>query len=83
MVILIVIFATSLLGVLWAAILLVRNNMVFNYRKELISSLFEFDDWQWRRDVFMSVGYQEMVFKFWRRLDSFYPDKSFINERKI
>ena len=36
--------------------------------------------WGWRYDVFSSVSYDTMVNKFWKPLDSFYPDKSFIEE---
>lgn len=31
----------------------------------------------WRLEKFLEVSDEEMVFKFWKPLDSFYPDKSF------
>lgn len=62
----------------------VRNALVLRYRTNLldkVSTLAESDadgDWEWRFETLESVSYDEMVLKFWKPLDSFYPDKSFI-----
>lgn len=36
--------------------------------------------WEWRYDVFEQVSFDDMVWKFWRPFESFYPDKHFIEE---
>ena len=36
------------------------------------------DGWICRYEYLNSVSYIKMVWMFWRRLDSFYPDKKFI-----
>jgi hypothetical protein len=66
--------------------MLYRNKKVFNYKMKLldkVSSLAQKDsladrEWKWRYEVFTSVSYNEMLYKFWKPLDSFYKDKSFI-----
>lgn len=66
------------------SLVMVRNALVLRYRTNLldkVSTLAQseaYGAWEWRFDVFESVPYYEMVFKFWKPLDSFYPDKSFI-----
>lgn len=74
----------------FGVISLVRNERVYTYRQNLLNQIYVASmrdiwdygdsprDWNWRHEVYNSVSYNEMVFKFWRRLDSFYPDKSFI-----
>jgi len=34
-------------------------------------------EWLWRYDKFDEVTYNEMMYKFWKPLSSFYKDKSF------
>jgi len=74
-----------------AVITLVRNEAVMTYRKELLDrvSAMASDDiargfeWKWRYEAFESVSYNEMVYKVWKSLDSFYPDMSFINRQEV
>lgn len=69
----------------------IRNTSVYNYRirlNEKVSDRARADirqnrDWRWRYEMLNEVSYDEMMFKFWRPLDSFYPDKSFIEEGKV
>ena len=71
--------------------LLIRNNNVLEYRSSLLEKvgklarqdIVEGKEWMWRYDVFDSVDYSKMVHQFWKRLDAFYPDKSFLNENVI
>lgn len=81
----------SLIGGVLLVIWWLRNNAVYRYRINLICQIqrrcYEdvdrgYYDWHWRFEAFDSIGYNEMVFKFWRPLESFYPDKSFIKEAK-
>lgn len=75
-----------LLIMLWCVIRLYRNNRVYLYRKFLIDVIWEVmdssskDDLSWRLAVYNSVTYNEMVTKFWKPLDSFYKDKSFLKK---
>ena len=68
--------------------MLFRNNRTLAYRQRLIDQVSAAcmddlkrdplsTDWWWRWDVYNSVSYDEMAIKFWRRFDSFYPDKRF------
>lgn len=82
--ILLVIFTALLLFSLY---MLVRNFRVYDYRNNMLDSLststhddiMKGREWRWRLDDYDSVSYDEMMFKFWRRFDSFYPDKSFLD----
>jgi len=58
--------------------LLIRNNRVHDYRIDLIEQMFRFSDWEWRVEAYEEVSYFEQVLKFWKPLDSFYEDKSFL-----
>ena len=68
------------------AYLLYRNQKIYSYRVELLRKISERAteditnniDWHWRYDTFESVSYDEMIYKFWKPLDSFYKDKKFI-----
>lgn len=63
-----------------------RIDMVYEYRKELLTEISRLADedikngreWKWRYEVLESVDLNEMMSKFWKPLDSFYPDKSFL-----
>lgn len=75
-------------GLFFCYILAYRNKKVMLLRTELNNRVYECQigdidkgvlDSKWRRDVFRSVSYNEMVFKFWKPLNSFYPDLSFID----
>ena len=66
--------------------MLVRNKSVFDYRKNLLEKISKAakkdikngKDWTWRYRVLETVTYNEMMWKFWKSLDSFYSNKSFI-----
>ncbi len=63
-----------------------RNERVYAYRQRLntkvyyasIVDRFRDKDPAWRRKVYHSVSYHCMVTRFWRKLDDFYPDKTFV-----
>lgn len=63
-----------------------RHNRVMEYRAHLLAIIGEASDrdiwagrdWRWRLDIFKSVTYASMLYKFWKPLPSFYPDKSFL-----
>lgn len=85
-----VLLSGALIGVCFG--LMVRNNQVFNYRQEIleeVSAAASLDikdgrDWTWRYLKYTSVHYDDMLYQFWRPLDSFYGDMSFTRpgERK-
>ena len=61
-----------------------RNTAVYRYRMQLLSRISESATrdiearrpWGWRFDALSAVTYDEMVFKFWRPLSSFYDDEA-------
>jgi len=67
-------------------IFLKRNNTVIEYRQYILNQLLHCAtqdilagrDWQWRYDAIRMVTYDEMLYKFWRKLDTFYTDLSFL-----
>ncbi len=75
-----------ILGLILCQTMIVRNDKVYKYRKELLAKMgsamiadVKADrPWRWRVEVFDSVSYNEMVNQCWKPLDSFYPDKSFL-----
>jgi hypothetical protein len=82
----IIVFGVAALLMIWSLVTLVRNSKVYAYRGELIDKMYDAADddinrgrsYKWRQEVYQSVSYNEMVYKFWKPIDSFYPDKSFI-----
>lgn len=67
--------------------ILVRNEMVYRYSMTAIEKIHTLNirdiengkyDVDWRYDILNKVTYHEMVLKFWKPLDSFYKDKSFL-----
>lgn len=66
---------------------LIRNQLVYEYRIELLDQICaacQANGWmnsEWRYGMYNEVNYNEMVLQFWRRFDSFYPDKSFIDPK--
>lgn len=67
-------------------IMLIRNDQVHEYQIKMLheaSKKAKEDikanrDWRWRYEEFEKVSYDEMVYKFWKPLNSFYKDKSFL-----
>lgn len=70
-----------LLGIGFCIYMFYRNDQVAAYRQAIIDRVFSFSDYKWRNDVYKSVSYNDMVYKFWKPLDSFYPDKTFLQEK--
>lgn len=66
--------------------LMYRNRQVFDYRMELLDKVSKMADkdiaagreFRWRYEYLGTVEYNTMVMQFWKPLDSFYPNKSFI-----
>lgn len=74
--------STALLAAFAACIyMLIRNTLVYTYRTNLIhriseSNIEDISDgrpWHWRYEEYNSISYNEMMLKFWKPLDSFYP----------
>lgn len=65
----------------------IRNNTVHDYRVGLIDQIDTASKvditkdrpWMWRYDEFRSITYTEMMLKFWKHIDSFYLDRSFLD----
>jgi hypothetical protein len=80
-------FVVTLLVAVWALIGLRRNNKVYEYRVALLyavgaASKIDLErglNYRWRYDAFNQANYHEMVHKFWRPLNSFYPNFDFID----
>lgn len=70
----------------WAFLMLYRNGKVYRYRRFLLEviqeraykDLYYGHDPDWRIREFDKVNYEQMLYQPWRKLDSFYPDKSFL-----
>lgn len=62
-----------------------RNNRVLRYRRDVLNRISDAayidiehgNPWVWRYTLYDSVSYDEMLYKFWRPLDSFYPNELF------
>lgn len=80
-----VLISLSLSGSLYATHNMWRNHFVARYRMDLLERMLlaaKLDElygrpWVWRFDAYRAVSYEQMLYKFWRRLDSFYPDQGF------
>lgn len=61
--------------------LLIRNERVYRYRSRLNKTVFAASVWdyKWRVEMMDRVSYDDMMLRFWKPLDSFYPDKSFLD----
>lgn len=66
-----------------------RNELVYAYRRDIINKVYEVSmadlalgkDPTWRVDAYDDgPSYGGMLSKFWKPLDSFYPDKSFLED---
>lgn len=62
-----------------------RSQRVGDYRRRLYMEIFAISlreiengvDYTWRWRVMDTVSFNQMVYKFWKPLDSFYPDHRF------
>lgn len=72
--------------------LLVRNEFVNKFRRELIQKISDIDQEEiqqghgytgWRLNEYGKVTYQQMLFKFWKRLkvENFYKNTSFLDKK--
>lgn len=71
------------------AVLMIRNGMVYKYRGKLIEAMYsknrteismqKYDKLDERHAAYDVVSYDEMVWKFWRPLHSFY-DHEFLRD---
>lgn len=76
-----------LMGMIWCIYMLYRNNKVADYRHYLLEQIRvagKLDiangrNWQWRYDEYETVSYNEMMWRFWKPIDSFYPNHDFID----
>lgn len=55
-------------------LLFIRNEIVYNFRKKIIDKIFLSENWQEKLKEFDKVSYDEMVYKFWKPIKSFYPN---------
>jgi len=55
-----------------------RNNILANLSRVCMIDAIYGRDSNWRFDVYDSVSFKRMVFQFWRPVESFYKDTSFI-----
>lgn len=64
-----------------SAVLQIRNERVFRYRSRVrevlreksLADMYAGKDWYHWYLLFLDISYNEMLFKFWRPLDSFVP----------
>ena len=79
-------WALSIAAITLGVAMLIRNHCVLRYRLELndrVHKLCRRDieqgrEWEWRYKAMESVSYDAMLYRPWKRLDSFYADKSFM-----
>ena len=73
----------ALFVVLWR-----RNQGVSEYRHGLLDRIHELAsreassgrEWKWRYDAYNEITYMKQWREFWRPLDSFYDDRSFLSD---
>ena len=82
----IVVLALLIIAFGFPIFLVLRDKRVYNYRMKLLSIIHdrskidiqENRPWKWRYEAYNSVSYDNMLFRFWKPLESFYKDKSFL-----
>lgn len=81
----------GLVGMYFSVYAMYRNNRVLEYRMRIINKIFQkgtedIENGQpvprWRMEEFDKVSYNEMVYKFWRKIDSFYEGNACLNDVK-
>jgi hypothetical protein len=71
--------------VLFSLFLLFRNGQVYKERTKILEIIHDLSNdnikqgkgWRWRYKLYESVLYEEMLFKFWKPINSFFPDEMF------
>ena len=81
-IVLLVVIKICLFVIGFSIFMLYRNERVFEHVNKSIETIFSYEDYGWRLKVMNSVPYDEMVNKFWKPLDSFHEDKSFLQPKK-
>lgn len=84
------IMVACFIGMAYCLLMLGRNAEVARYRQALLTKvsdaarvdIAEGRDWQWRYDMYNEVSYHDQVRQFWKPLDDFYTDKSFMRGGK-
>jgi hypothetical protein len=79
-------FAFNACLIAWLIYISHRNKRVFEYRANLLADISRAAkkdiakgrDYRWRYEQFEEVNYGAMVWNFWKPLDSFYTDRSFV-----
>lgn len=78
-----ILLGISFLTLVMSAWLLIRNIAVYNYRGKLLDLVFDerpgdkLGAWQERHKYYATVSYNEMVYKFWKPISSFYDERKF------
>jgi len=67
---------------LFTLLMMVRNNLVYNWRRELIEFIFSKDDYIPRMQKYNDVSYNQMMYQFWKPLKAkyFWKDTSFLQD---
>ncbi len=79
MIAIVILGVCAILGI-FAVVLWRRNDSVYDFRMALIDEIHHFNQadinasWKWRYTELDSVSRDEMVWKFWRPLKSFYRE---------
>jgi hypothetical protein len=82
----VILLICSVIVLVGSITIMIRNDYVLAFRHKLIkqiSAAAKADieagrDWEWRYEIYETVSYDQMVYKFWKPLESFYQDRSFI-----
>lgn len=84
----IIVLTIGTLLVLFCIFILIRNQKVYQYKIKIVEFVYEKSiedankgkESQWRWEKLDEVSYHEMMYKFWKPLDSFYKDKRFFKD---
>lgn len=74
-----------------ALIMLIRNERVYDWRMDKLDEVISLTkqdigqgfSWVWRYDELSSVPHAEMVYKFWKPMESFYDNLDFLNPEVV
>ena len=86
---------TSIIFIIWLALIVAcyyfgmyRNRQVYHFRMDYLkrtsmAARIDINEhlrpWMWRYEKLDEPEYVSMVLQFWKPLESFYPDKSFLD----